>query len=211
MSIADVDGFARVLKESPTDLLRELAKAYGQIGRGDIESMRSRLPGKLNIRAKGLSKSFKYKSTDPGKASDFSKLFTSEYTGWRASRIFQSGGTIVGKGKSLTVLTDAARGAGGRRKYTQAQLRSMIASGKARFVPTPHGVLIVMNKGGVTKTGKMRKGSASIVLAVLKKQVSEKKRLDFYENFQSREGIHEDILETAVENALVNLASKPTS
>ena len=208
VDVTKLEGFAHALANAPKPLLKNLAKAYRDVGRFDIETLRARLPGKLNVRAKGLSNSFKFKATDPNRASDFTKLFTSEYTGWKAASIFQTGGTIVGKGKQLTVLLDGARGANGRRKYTQKQLRALIASGKARFVPTPHGVLIVEDKGGLTKTGKGRKGSRSILLAILKKSITQTKRLDFYENFEANAAMHQDQLETAIENTLVEIATK---
>jgi hypothetical protein len=208
IDITKIEGFAQMLAESPRLLLQGLAEGFREIGRYDIETLRERLPGKLNVRAKGLAKSFKFKATDPAKASDFTKLFVSEYTGWTAADVFQTGGTIAGKGKMLTVLTDAARGPSGKRRYTQNQLRQRIAQGKARMVPTPRGILIVEDKGGLLKSGKgFRKGSRSIILAILRKQVTERKRLDFYENFQQNDAAHQGILEVAVEDSLIELAA----
>ena len=208
IDLAAIDGYWRAVRDAPDVLMRELATAYGQIVRYDIDTLRSGLGGRLNIRSRGLAKSFKGKATDPGKATDLSKLFGTEYTGWKAAAIFETGGTIAGKGKSLTVLFPDARGAGGKRKYTQRQLIAMAAAKQIRFVPTPRGVLIIQDVGGLTGTGKTRKNSRSIVLGILKRTVTERKRLDFFENAERNEPMHQDILETAVENTLVAIVAR---
>lgn len=201
-------GFSKALANGPKELLQELAKGFRQIGSTDIDRLRASLQGRFNIRSKGLSKSFKYRASDPARADTFSKLFVNEYTGWKAAQIFQTGGAVSGKGKKLTILTDEARNASGRRKFTQSRLRQMIASHEVRFVPTPRGVLIVQDKGGLTKTGKGRKNSRSIILAILVRQIVQKKRINFFENFSANESMHTEILETAIENALVRIAAK---
>lgn len=203
-----IQGYSQAMKEAPRVMLRELAKAYQNIGRYDISKLKASLPDKLHIRSKGLANSFKSKGTDPSKATDFSKLFATEYTGWKASEIFQAGGTITGHGQELTILTDAARGAGGKRTYTRKQLLQMILNKTAIFIPTPRGVLLVQPMGGVTKKGKYRKGSKMVILAILRKSVHESKRLNFYENAEANSSMHQDFLETAVENALVEIAQE---
>jgi hypothetical protein len=208
IDLTAIEGFAKASRAGRPILLRHLARAYGQIGNYDIDTLRADLPGKMNIRSKGLAKSFKAKATDPGRATGFEKLFADEYTGWKAAGVFQTGGTITGRGKSLTILFSEARSGGGRRKYTQSELRQMIAAGSVRLVPTPRGVLIVQSKGGVTKTGKGRKNSRDVILGILKKQVHERKRLDFFENAERNGSMHQDILETAVENTLVEIAQQ---
>jgi uncharacterized protein DUF6441 len=206
--VSQIYGFSKAMVESPKVMAKQLATAYRQMGQYDIDSLRKNLPGKFNIRAKGLRNSFKYKATDPAKATDLTKLFADEYTGWKASAIFQTGGNVQGHGKQMTVLMDAARTPSGRRKYTQKQLRDMIANHQARFIPTARGALIVMDKGqGLTKKGKPRRGSRSIILAILVHSITQKKRLDFYENVLANDAAHRDFLETAVENALVEIAT----
>ena len=206
INLAAIDGYWRAVREAPEVLMRELAGAYGQIARYDVDTLRAGLAGRLNIRSRGLAKSFKGKATDPSKATDLSKLFATEYTGWKAAAIFETGGTIAGKGKSLTVLFPDARGAGGKRKYTQRELMQMIASKAVHFVHTPRGTLIVQDVGGLTGAGKTRKNSRSVILGVLKRTVTERKRLDFFANATRNESMHQDILETAVENTLVTVA-----
>ena len=199
------------MAEAPKVFLTKLEKAFAVIGKGDIEAERADVATRLNIRAKGLVKSFKAKTTDPGRATDLSKLFADLSTRWTPAGIFQSGGTIVGHGQSLTVLTDAARGPSGRRKFTAQKIRQMIADGLLRFVPTPRGVLLVQSKGGLSKTGKMRKGSADIIIAILRKQVTEPKRLQFLEIFNSRNEQHIEALEFAIENTLAEIAASKTA
>ena len=71
-------------------------------------------------------------------------------------------------------------------------------------------MLIVQDVGGITKTGKQRKNSRSIVLGILKRTVTERKRLDFFANADRNAGVHQDIFETAVENTLVAIATRAT-
>jgi hypothetical protein len=200
--------FSTVMTHAPDVFLQEVAKAFKTIGTADMTSLRGKLPGRLTIRAKGLAKSFKSKATDPSRATDMSKLFLSEYTGWKAAKIFEEGGEIVGHGKNLTVLADAARGPSGKRKYTQGQIRTMIAEGKLRPVPTPRGILLVQSKGGLTKKGKPRKGAADIIIAVLRRKVHEEKRLDFMANFNSNNEQHQEAIEYAIENTLAFIAQR---
>lgn len=207
IDLSAIDGYFRAVKEAPDVLMRELADAYGAIARLDVDTLRGGLAGRLNIRSRGLAKSFKGRATDRAKATDLSKLFATVYTGWKAAEIFETGGTIAGKGKSLTVLTSDARGAGGRRKYTQRQLMQLVASKQVRFVPTPRGVLIVQDVGGLTGTGKTRKNSRSVVLGILKRTVTERKRLDFFANAERNGSLHQEFLEYAVENTLAAIAA----
>jgi hypothetical protein len=206
INLEALDGYHTCMMRAPKIFLSNIAKAYGDIGRTDIKQLMESLPGKFNIRAKGLMKAFKSKATDPGKATDITKIFADEYTGWKAAAIFQTGGTITGKGKELTILFADARNANGRRKYTQAQLRQMIASGKCRFVPTPRGVLIVQSIGGLTKKGEYRKNTRDIILGILKHSIVEKKRLDFYENVERNSSLHQEILEYAIEDTLAEIS-----
>ncbi len=46
-----------------------------------------------------------------------------------------------------------------------------------------------------------------MILAVLKRRVSETKRIDFFANATANEGVHQEFLETAVENTLVAIAT----
>ncbi len=204
----EIEGYARAMRDARPVMLRELARAFGRIAAYDVDTLRGGLGGGLNVRSRGLAKSFKGKATDPSKATDLSKLFATEYTGWKAAAIFETGGTIAGRGKSLTVLTPAARTAAGKRKYTQKQLMQLIASKQVRFVPTPRGVLIVQDlASSLGKGGGHRKNARSVILAVLKRTVGEKKRLDFFANAERNEGMHDDFLQTGVENALVAIAT----
>ena len=206
INLEAIEGYHTCMTRAPGIFLKNLAKAYRDIGRTDINKLVESLPGKFNIKAKGLIRSFKSKATDPGRATDITKIFASEYTGWKAAEIFQTGGVVTGKGKKLTILFDEARSANGKRKFTQSQLRQMIAAGKCRFVPTPRGVLIVQSTGGLTKGGRIQKGSRDTVIGLLKQSVTEKKRLDFFENVERNSSVHQEILEYAIEDTLVEIS-----
>lgn len=197
-----VVGYAKAMREGPRKLVRNLAIAYQAIGRYDITTFRASLSDKLHLKQTQTPNAFRMVASDPERATTIGKLFIDEYTKWAAAGIFQTGGTITGHGKYLTILTNAARDGGGKR-FTAEKLRQMIDSKQARLIPTPRGYLIVKN---ASKSAK-RSGIRGIILAVLRKQVTEQKRIDFYENAERNSSMHDDILETAVENTLVEIAS----
>jgi hypothetical protein len=205
INLEALDGYAECMQKAPKIFLKNIARAYKSIGTTDIAKLKESLPGTFNIRARGLANSFKAKATDPSQATDITKIFADEYTGWKAAKIFQEGGTITGKGKNLTILFPSARTASGKRLYTQRQLLQMIADGAVRLIPTPRGVLIVQGRKK-TKTGKDRKNSKIVVLGILKHSIHEKKRLNFFENIESNQGLHVEILEYAIENTLAEIA-----
>ena len=206
IDLAALTDFHQCLEKAPRTLFRELAKAFAGIGRYDIQRIRENVTGTLKLKSKGAANSFKARGSDVSRAADFSKLFVSEYTGWKAADIFQTGGTIAGKGgKNLTIIEPGGRNASGKRKYTQAQIRNMILNKQARFVPTPRGWLIVMSTGGLTKRG-IRSGTRDTVIAILRKSVTEKKRIDFYETAEGGTSVHQELMEYAIENTLVEIA-----
>ncbi len=208
IDISQLDGYGKAMKEAPDILLKNLAKGFLLFARYDIKTLREGLGGQFNIRSKGLANSFKAKATDPSRATDITKIFADEYTGWKASQVFQTGGVITGKGKNLTVLFQDARSGTGKRLYSQQQLRTMIASGAVRLVPTPRGVLIVQGKGRLLKSGAMSKGSRDVVLGILKHSITERKRLNFFENAEGNSSMHMDILQSAIEDTLVAIAQR---
>jgi hypothetical protein len=204
--------FHACLERAPTVLFKELAKAFTEIGRYDINRIRSNVSGNLKLTSQGAAKSFKFKATDVGKANSFDKLFTDEYTGWKAAKIFQTGGTITGKNKNLTIIFPEGRSASGKRKFTQSDLRNMILEKKVRLVPTPRGMLIIQSMGGLTKTGQIKTGgkgpgSRDVIIGILKRSVDEKKRIDFYETFDAAGSVHTEMLEYAIENTLATIAA----
>lgn len=207
IDLHQVQGLSDALGAAPKILFRELAKAYGAIGRYDIDRIRSNVSGSFNLRSQGAAKSFKYKSTTPSKATGFGKLFTSEYTGWKAAEIFVTGGTISGKGKQLTIIFPEGRTVTGKRKITQSQLRMMILEKKVRLVPTPRGMLIILNTGGLTKTGKIREGTRSTIIGILKHSVDERKRINFYETINAGSSAHQEFLEDAVDSTMAEVAA----
>jgi hypothetical protein len=201
INLEAVDGYAKAMRLAPQILLRELAEGYREIGRSDIERFRAGLGSKLKLRSPNTANAFRFWSNSPDRVTSISKLVVNEYSKWPAAKIFQTGGVIAGKdGGYLTVFP------AGQRRYTAPQLRQMITAGRARFVPTPRGLLIVMATGGLTKTGKPRKGSSDIILAILVKRVTEEKRIDLYENAEGAGSIHEQILGGAVDRALQKIA-----
>ena len=204
IDLSKINGYAKALREGRSILLRELAKGYAEIARYDIATLRQGLAGKLNVRAAGLANSFKGRGTDPDRADDFSKLFATEYTGWTAAGIFQTGGPIAGRDKRLTILLPGGRDASGRRLYSSAQLQQLVAAGRIRFVPTPRGVLMVLRQGASKAKGL---GTRETPIALLRKSVTESKRLDFFENAERNDSVHEQVLSAAVDRTLERLAA----
>jgi hypothetical protein len=204
IDLTQIEGFADAFKKSPKSLVRNINKAYRDIGRYDIKAIRENVGGHLKLVSQGAAKSFKEKSSDPNQAKDLNHVFTSEYTGWKAAAIFQTGGVIQGKGKMLTILTPQARRATGKRQFTQSQIRQMVADQTARFVPTPRGILLVQ----FTAKGKLKKKKGNyVILAILKRQVTEQKRINFYETSEGAESIHQEMIEYAIEDTLAEIAS----
>lgn len=201
-SFSQIPTFAKALKEAaPEHLRRAMGKAFSRIGKSDIEKMKTSLSG-LNIRSKRFRNSFKFKATDSREAKSINDLQLSEYTGAKPFRIFQTGGTITPtKSKMLMILTDAARNKGGTRKYSQKELSAMIASGQAKIIQTKAGPAVIQVEK-LTKGGNYRKGAKAVILAWLKPQVQEKKRIDFFANFESNSAAHDEILAAAAEEAI---------
>lgn len=205
--------FARLMKEHPRLLLKNLARAYNEMGQLGITSFRSQQlagGGGLNVKQKGLAKTFKYKATDPARAKDFRQLFMSAYTKWEAAGIHQTGGTISGKGgKHLLILTDAGRGKTGRRRFTREQLRQKIEQKIFKIIPTPRGAMVIDDsRTKLTKTGKFRKGARVDIIAWLRKRVTIRKRLRFIEHFDGLQKRFEGIYGSAVEKTLGELAKQ---
>jgi hypothetical protein len=209
---SQVKRFGAACLKTPVTIARHLARGLKLIGKSDITKMRSeQLSGGsgLNVRFRGLKNSFKFKSTDDDRAFQLNKLFLDEYTRWPGARIFQTGGTITPKrAKNLTVLMPSMRGANGKRKVTQKELRALIDSKQARIIPTARGALIIREKASLTKKGKLRKGARTEILAVLSRHSRQQKRLSFFENFQSNQSEHNRILDEAVEKALQEAANR---
>jgi hypothetical protein len=200
--------FKRAMDLAPKTLLKELAGAYAAIGRYDTDRIRDKVKGSFKVTSQGAANSFRFKATNAARATEFNKLFVDEYTRWNAADIFQTGGTIAGKGKNLTIITAGGRTASGRRKFTPAQIRNMIASKQARFIPTPAGAILVQITGGLTKKGKVKKGSGNqIVLGFLRRSVTEKKKLDFYEAQESAGTVHQEFMEDAIDSTFAAIGA----
>jgi hypothetical protein len=195
---------AQAMKEAaPLEFARSIGKAFYKIGKIDTDTMRQQVSGAFKVNRKGFVNSFKFKAADSRTVTNLNQLYLSEYTGAKPFRIFQTGGNVVPtSAKTLTILTDAAKTAGGRRKYPAWQIRAMIDSGEARIIKTPRGAMIVREKISYTKTGKMKHGSRVDVLAILKPVIHQKQRIDFFKNYDSNEAAHESIYSVAMEEAL---------
>lgn len=190
-----------IRKSAPNHLVSAMRKAFHQIGKSDIDKLKTEQlsGGKLNIRSKGFRNSFKSKTND---AKTINQLTLREYTGAKPFQIFETGGTITPhKSRVLTVLTDAARTAGGKRKYSQLELRELINNKLARIIQTKAGPAIVL-EAKTTKTGKLRRGAKMTILAWLRPNVTEDKRIDFIGNFERNSGLHNSFLESAAEECI---------
>jgi hypothetical protein len=198
-----VQKFERAMKiAAPANLLKASGKAMFLIGRSDTDKIKTEQlqGGSLNIKSKGFLNAFKSKASDSREVKSLDQLQLSEYTGAKPFKIFQDGGDIAPvKSSLLTILTAAAKTAGGKRKYSQQELRAMIDSGQAKIIQIPNaGPAIVLAQ---TKTGKDKKGPL-VVLAWLKPRVHEDKRIDFYGNFEKNSAEHERILDEAAQWAI---------
>ncbi len=213
--LASVEIFGRediiaLMRGAPQELKRELGRAFFKIGQYDIQTLRRRqLSGRntngLNVRRRGLGRSFKFVASDSRKAKDLGDLFLTEYTRWPAAEIHQAGGTIRPKrGRALTILTDEARTAGGavKREYRRGGLARMIREGQASVIQTRRGPIVVRHRGGLTKSGKPRKGTRDEVVAFLRPSVRLRKRLDFFKNHERNTRRHNVVIDQAADRAL---------
>jgi len=202
-----IAGFAETLEKAPELFAEEITKAYDKTGRYTNEQIRADAMKGLQSKGKGPAKAFKYKASDKNKVGgDINKVFVDFYSKWKAAGIFDTGGTIhPAIAGGLTILTDKAKGASGRRRWTSQQIVMMIDSGQLRLIKTPSGWLIVQPKGGLTNTGKMRKGTRDDIIAIIKKSVKEPKRIHFTETVEHNIGFLIDAIETAIENVALKL------
>ena len=176
------------------------------MGKSDIEKMRNDQlsGGRLNIRFKGFRNSFKSRVTPAaGEAQSLNQIQLSEYTGAKPFRIFQTGGEIAPvRARTLTVLAPGARNAAGGRKIGRKELRDMVRAGEAEIIQTKSGPAIVKPQMKLTKKGTYRRGAKVIILAWLRKLLTEKQRIDFFGNFESNSPEHERILAQAGDEAI---------
>lgn len=207
---SDFDRLAMALRESPKTLAKHLAEAFDEIGSHDTRLVRSEVEASLAIRNKGLPKTFKYNAASKAKiGGDPGKVFVDIYTKWAAGSIFQTGGTIEPrKAGGLTILTDKGRGSGGKRRWTEQQIRQMVKAGQLRIIRTPNELLIVQDKGGTTKKGLPRKGSRAEIIAIIRKQVNEKRHYDFYGVIQSQDAYHEAAITDAIAETCEEISDK---
>lgn len=208
-----VPGLAEALEHAPKHLVREVGRAMNLIGRSDIEKLRreqlSGGEGRIKVSFKGLRNAFKHKAADSRKVADLNHLWLSEYTGWKMFRIFQVGGTIQPRtSRMLTVLTDFGRPAGRKRRWTQKQMKAALKSGELKVLRTRGGPVIVQDKELKTKKGKLRKGSRMEIVAYLVPKTRQKKRLDFFANFEANKAEHERLLAAAAQMAMEKAAGQ---
>lgn len=209
IDFSQIAGLQDLLTNCPQEMVPQLIDAFGQIGRSDIARLRDSIRSGLKSDRQGFLKAFRYQATDP-KQKELSKLFLSEYTKWKPSMMFQTGGTIVpSKSKTLII---RVRDKNGKPLYTTKRIKKMLDTGKAYIANLPSGPAILENKGGTTKTGKYRRGKfgggAVAFLAFLRPMAKQKKRLNFFENYDQNERSHQIFLEEAVETALTLAANK---
>ncbi len=198
--------FARAMKiAAPDHLLRSMGRAFFLIGKSDIEMMKQTQlsGGRLNIRSKRFANAFKSRATDTRRIESIDKLVLSEYTGAKPFRIFETGGEIEPRqSRTLTILAPGGRTASGQRKYTQKELRDLVASGVLKIIQTKSGAAIVKAEDRLNKKGASRIGSKVTIIAWLRPRVHETHRIDFLGNFQANAGEHERLLAEAGERAI---------
>lgn len=190
LSTPDLIRFAARWKDvAPAQLLEATNAVMFNIGSVDNRTMTLSVGSSLDVKSKAFLNSFKFKAA---KAKTIEEAQVSEYTGAKPMRIFQTGGTVIPvRSKFMTILTDEARSPSGRRKFTQKQFRQMLQTGVAKVIRTGRGLAIIRDFGGFTKSGKAKKGTRTIILAFLRKRITQKKRIDFFANHEKNVGTHE--------------------
>jgi hypothetical protein len=210
IDFSQIAGFAETMELAPELFASELVSAFQNAGKTINEQIRAAAAQGLKLKTKGTAKVWKYKAADKNKiGGNVNKVFVDFYTKWKAASIFETGGTIhPAIASALMVLTDLGRGPSGKRRWTSQQMVVMIHEGLLRLIKTPNGWLIVQPKGGLTKTGKLRKGTRDDIVAIIRKSVTEKKRVNFYGTIESNIGFLNDCVETAIENVKIKLEAK---
>lgn len=209
-----VRAWAEALRLGPELLAREVAKAFGAMGASDTARVRAMVGqqfGKHSAGGSSVANTFHYAASDPARAKSVDGLFLSVYTKWDAAAIFQTGGVVRAPGgKYMTVTLPAGYQSNGRRRYTDAELRAAVAAGRLKMVPTPKGLMVFEVTASRAKAtrGEPRLGRA---IALLKREVKEPKLLYFFETVEANAGVRQDLAESAVEDAFVQIvnAAKP--
>lgn len=199
-----IEGFSHLMENYPSELANALVVAFDRFSEATNKDIRADVQAGLKSKNKGLAKSFKTKVADKSHVKgNIDKVFANFSSRWKPAKIFQTGGTIKAYSGTMMVLTQAAKYASGKIKYKPEQLRAMIASGEAKIITTSRGPMIALYKDKKTKTGKYRKGARMEILAWLRKQITEPKRLHFYETFDGKSELMMDLLDVAVEDAFI--------
>jgi len=189
-------GMGEALRLAPKQLLENLAVAFDQIGRADIEEVRS--TSKLRIQA-AARKAFRYKATDPARATDGTKIFADEYSKWKAAGVHETGAHIVAKRGALWVLTAAAKGASGRRRWTDEQIKSFIESGKFKIIKVGRG-------WGSSRLAVIRfldnKQTRFETIAFMHKAVDVPKRLDWAGVIRRNAPQHQAFIQAAIDKTI---------
>lgn len=208
----NAEEFNAALQANPKILAEELVKAFNIIGKQHNEAVRANAASGLKAKSKGTTKVFKYKAADIGRVgADPNKVFTDLYSKWKAADIFNKGGTIrPATGQALTILSDAAKGKSGRRKWSDLQIAEKLHSGEFRIVRTANGPMIVRATGGLTKSGKPRKGTRDEIIGWVRRQTKQRKRIDFEGTIKAQESFRDDAIEVALENAVIRIEAEKT-
>jgi hypothetical protein len=204
------DAFVQAMAEAPAELHRGMVSAFREIGKGDSQAMREQVASRFNVHRKGFVNSFKAKVDSTETATGDGGASLREYTGAKPFRIFETGGTVqASRSRSLLILTSGAgRSDSGKRRFSKLEIARLLDSGEAKIIVI-RGRPAIVKLAQKTKTGKFRRGAKDEIIAFLQPSIQEKKRIDFFKNFDGRESIHNDILEKAAESALASVEKKP--
>ncbi len=204
-----VTRFAKVMYLAPDIIKKQIGKAIYKSARYDNKTLRERelQPGSsLHVNASSFRNTFKVWATDSRKARGIGDLYSSQFTRADLAQIHQTGGVITpDHGSVLTVIPASQRNSSGKRLLTQKEIQEMLNSGEAAIVGPNGHKMIVMTKMSVTKTGNVRSGAKSVVLAYLVGHVTIRKRLNFFENFERNTGQHDKYYEEAITEAVHEL------
>jgi hypothetical protein len=205
----DVRKFAQAFGLVGAEQMKKTVRGiFAKIGAADIKSMREQISRNFKVKTKKFINSFVWQASAPDAVANMSQMVLREYTGAKLFQIFETGGEVGPRsGKYLMILTDAGKRIG------YLRVRSMLRDKRAEMIVTPKGPLIIMHTIQYQGRGKNKsEGEADMVLAVLRPKIEQKKRVDFFGNFERNAGLHQQIVDQqaqkGIDRTLAQLMSK---
>lgn len=213
ITIDDSQGraMAEAWRVAPMQLLQNLAEAFQQIGRYDIERLTAeQLSGGrfLNTQSAGVRKSFKFKASDPARVTDPRQLFVNEYTKWPGAVSHETGGEIKGSRGAMWVMLASGRGPSGKRRFSDEQIEQNLRSGRFALIRLPDQGWVLSDTGheniGDVRV-RVHNRKYGNLIAILRRSVRMKKRLDWEGLIQRNAEIHTQLIGEAIDKTISEL------